>query len=519
MTTLTNPSKRVLFLTNSEYGQAQTQVSIAYELLSYPDIEVHIASFEELGPRIPALNKLFNSRHGKAAAGSIGRQGKQIHFHLIDHPSLAKVLQFKNAGAVSNLSHPPGFWGALRSYPKTVNILLAWEPEEYIAIARRCEDLIGEIRPHAVVVDSLFSAGMDACRRVYGGGGKDVEPGKRKEKPYAILNPLNFCNVLAELQPGKAVWWKFPVISSGFPFPLPLHLVALNILLRLALIFHFVFSLRVLRFARHRIRCGYAGLFPAFDPYWASEMTLSPCIPALSYPMQIPDNVVACGPITIPHADNLADEDPELAKWLRKGKGTILINLGSHAQSSEGNDAVELATAIRLVLSSHPSLQILWKFRGAATTHADRLDNILGPHLRSEQVRIVEWLNVDPAAILASGHVVAMLHHGGANSFFEAAAAGVPQVCLPVWYDTYDFARHVEFLGVGVWGNKKVAPHVGAEEVAGAVLRVVGKGDEQERIRRKARELGEACERAGGRRKAAETVAEMAMGGRGGTSN
>ena len=192
----------------------------------------------------------------------------------------------------------------------------------------------------------------------------------------------------------------------------------------------------------------------------------------------------------------------------------MLINLGSHVKSTEGDDAIELATAIRLILSSHPDLQIMWKLRGASTTYADHLDAILGPQLRSGQVKIAEWLNVDPAAILASGHVVAMVHHGGANSFFEAAAAGVPQVCLPVWCDTYDFARHVEFLGVGVWGNKEVAPHVGAEEVAGAVLRVVGLEEEHERIRRKARELGEVCERAGGRRKAAETVFEMVMGDR-----
>ena len=212
MTTPTKPSKRVLFLTNSEYGQAQTQLSVAYELLSHPDIEVHVASFEELGPRIPALNQLFHSQISRSTAG-LSQRDKQIHFHLIDHPSLAKVLLSKNATTISYMSHPPGFWGALTSYPKSVIFLLGWEPEEYVAIARRCEDLIGEIGPDAVVVDSLFSQGTDACRRVYGGGGggKDVKPGGRRNKPYAILNPLNFSNLLADLQPGKAVWWKFPV--------------------------------------------------------------------------------------------------------------------------------------------------------------------------------------------------------------------------------------------------------------------------------------------------------------------
>ena len=58
----------------------------------------------------------------------------------------------------------------------------------------------------------------------------------------------------------------------------------------------------------------------------------------------------------------------------------------------------------------------------------------------------------NPAAILASGDVVALLYHGGpSTAFFEAVAAGVcyarvgmiPMISRGVW----------RFLGLGVWGE------------------------------------------------------------------
>ena len=66
------------------------------------------------------------------------------------------------------------------------------------------------------------------------------------------------------------------------------------------------------------------------------------------------------------------------------------------------------------------------------------------------------------------------MHHGGANSFHEALAAGVPQVVCPRWLDTYEFARRAEWLGVGVMGNEKAAPDFEAVELAQAMEKVVG---------------------------------------------
>jgi 2-acylglycerol O-acyltransferase 1 len=93
--------------------------------------------------------------------------------------------------------------------------------------------------------------------------------------------------------------------------------------------------------------------------------------------------------------------------------------------------------------------------------------------------------------------------------------AGIPQILLPAWYDCYDYATRVEYLGIGIYGNKKVAPDVDKEEFANAVLRVIGahKGEET-RFSVKAKELGVVCRRSGGRKKVAEMISELVLEGK-----
>jgi UDP:flavonoid glycosyltransferase YjiC (YdhE family) len=94
---------------------------------------------------------------------------------------------------------------------------------------------------------------------------------------------------------------------------------------------------------------------------------------------------------------------------------------------------------------------------------------------------------------------------------------GIPQVLLPAWYDCYDYATRVEYLGIGIYGNKKVAPNVEKEEFANAVLRVIGekKGVETQ-FSVKAKELGVVCRKSGGRKKVAEMISELVLEGKAG---
>lgn len=168
--------------------------------------------------------------------------------------------------------------------------------------------------------------------------------------------------------------------------------------------------------------------------------------------------------------------------------------------------ALEMASGIKIFVSQNPGVQILWKMVPSQnTSEASEIiasaSEILASKLHNEKIKIVSWLQPDPLAILESGHVIAIVHHGGANSFFEACWAGVPQIVLAQWYDTYDFAARAEFLGIGVYGNKSVAPGVEKEELARAL-----KSSIEESVKEKVGRLKEICRSSGGRKGAADTI-------------
>lgn len=72
--------------------------------------------------------------------------------------------------------------------------------------------------------------------------------------------------------------------------------------------------------------------------------------------------------------------------------------------------------------------------------------------------------------------------------------------------DTFDFARRVELLGIGRWGNKVTHKGAWGRELGNALIEVL-LGGQADRIRERARELAELCnENGGGRVLAAKMI-------------
>lgn len=90
------------------------------------------------------------------------------------------------------------------------------------------------------------------------------------------------------------------------------------------------------------------------------------------------------------------------------------------------------------------------------------------------------------------------------------SSTGTPQVVLPFWYDTYEYANRAEWLGIGIYGNRRSAPTVEALELGRALTRIVGDGEEARRFRATAEALRERCIGYTGRVLAAEKVLEIA---------
>ena len=86
------------------------------------------------------------------------------------------------------------------------------------------------------------------------------------------------------------------------------------------------------------------------------------------------------------------------------------------------------------------------------------------------------------------------------------------RLSLAQWYDLYDMAVRAEYLGIGIYGNKNVAPDIEAVEFGTAVARLVRPGKESEGFRTRAKAVAEACRKAGGKRTAVDKLIEIIEG-------
>lgn len=252
--------------------------------------------------------------------------------------------------------------------------------------------------------------------------------------------------------------------------------------------------------------------FPLKNAYTKDSLHLTPSFHEMDFPFQVPSNVVSCGPV-VRQCQPLLVSDPELSQWLTKP--TILISLGSHVRPSE-TVAVQMAKAIQTVLNDRPDIQVLWKLRYDWQNSAT-FQTVLGASITAGSVRVTPWIQSDIMSVLETGQIVAYVHHGGANSYFEAckyvftdlwtyhlrcpkcanclSRVGVPQVILAQWLDTYDCATRVEWLGIGINGSRTAAPGIDAAEFSTALLQVL----RDENIRSRSFAIKELCNQGEGR--------------------
>lgn len=334
-------------------------------------------------------------------------------------------------------------------------------------------------------------------------------------------------------------------LSSGYPFPLPIHLILANvyILLRLAAVV-LLLSPRFREIVAVRKAARIPGPPPSIQTY-VSQGThyLVPDLPELSLPLApIPSNVTTCGPIVPLSTINKDANQPgkQFLEWMNGGK-TVLVNFGSHV--APGRSYCEsLARGLEVALRKHKDLRVLWKLkRDQGASLDESLTCALGDAWNEDRVKIVEWLEVAPAHLLMLEGVVVSVHHGGANAYFETARsvlficrsvycivlfwfvlrpfyllrtrAGVPQIILPVWYDTYGNATCAEYLKIGVYANKTCAPGVSDTEFGEALCMLLDETNARGReIRATAQALGERCRKVEGREVAADVIVRIARG-------
>jgi hypothetical protein len=179
--------KRVLFLTGSEFGQAQVSFAIIHELLGHDDVEVHLASFGELRNRLAELEALASSHYGSE---------KTVEFHELAGPAMLKAFVL-NQKEINALCHGPGVKNAIKAYNFVPNIISAWDPPDYMTIFRSAVQTIRRVTPTYVVVDAQFSPSIEAAR---------ISMPDR----CILVSPISLNQQIPVQQPWGAFFWKYP---------------------------------------------------------------------------------------------------------------------------------------------------------------------------------------------------------------------------------------------------------------------------------------------------------------------
>lgn len=165
-----------------------------------------------------------------------------------------------------------------------------------------------------------------------------------------------------------------------------------------------------------RAQRGLKGGLPIITVWRTDIQYLTPSIPEIDWPFPRPPNLTYCGPIVL-DAPHLHEVDPEWHTWIERAP-TVLICLGSHFRW--GNQAF-YGVLQGLIAGLPDGVQVIWKYPGLKDQERkEYLENSLKGAKLLERVRVVEWLEPEPISIVQHRNLVASVHHGGANSFFEA---------------------------------------------------------------------------------------------------
>ncbi|KAK8135475.1 hypothetical protein PG984_003415 [Apiospora sp. TS-2023a] len=473
----------VLFLTNTRHGLSNVHLATAQSLLErHPHVQVHFASFASWGAKVARVCELARRQSPSAP---------EIAFHELKGQSIEDALVARMRSRKlpeTRFQHAPG----LHAYPELNQILQdcasPWDADAYLSLYEGVQEVIDRVDPAVVVLDVLLFPAIDATRNA--------------NRRMVFVAPNSLHDRLALEQPYGKGFWKYPCMSSDIPFPVPWHRIPENIYL----ISRFIYSVYIApRWTSSATLLKGRGIHTPTQVRDGRALYIAPHIPGGTLPLDaIPKDTMGTNSIVLRSAP-AAQQDAELANWLENAP-TLLINLGSVYVYSEESASI-MAQAIQAVLAQ-TEVQVLWKL-APDSEFGDEFKAPLKGYIAGDRIRISSWLPIDAMAMMETGHIIASVHHGGANSYHEALAGGVPQVVLPMWVDLYNYATLAEFTGVGVYATRGTAPDWSVEGLSSAFLAVVN-GPNSAGMRERARSVAERMRKDPGSHQAAKAIAELA---------
>ncbi|RDW80324.1 hypothetical protein BP5796_05022 [Coleophoma crateriformis] len=474
----------ILFLTNEEHGQSNVMFAIIYELLTQHRTKLHVASWDKFLARLDSAQILAQEEY-------LSENLIPIELHRLPSESMVSKCMSRTRETQASFRHAPGYRGMsyYRSFAPTM--LAAYEPTDYMSIYFETKRLVEEIEPNIIVLDPFLSSSIDFVRM--------------SGRKHVILSPVSPSAYVVPKLPLLQIFCKYPTQASGLPFPLPWAKVPENVWTILNGLYVLLFDRNIKELDKVRREQGITWPLPIFEPLQKGVPLICPSLPTIDYPIPWPSDLEFVGPIVAPYKSPIED-DPDLWNWLQQGH-TVIICLGTHALLAQ-HAIMELAKGLRILLDQCPKVQILWKLKKDKDFDKSATLPLL-TEIDSGRVRLTEWIKSDLAAVLQTGSIICIVHHGGANSFFEATWAGIPQIIVAQWHDTYEYAAKVEYLGIGVYGNKTCAPDLYRREFGEALVLCTGSSKSSKEIQERANALGLVSQKRSGRKLAVAKLREI----------
>ncbi|KAJ5238399.1 hypothetical protein N7468_003018 [Penicillium chermesinum] len=439
-------SGTVLFVSTENHGQINVQLAAVQALLErYPSLDIHFASAQ---PVAKLLHRISSSVRKTSA--SFGK----VTFH--DLPGLLpmQVTMQRQFGpeVMKHFRHEPGAKGSKQLNKIAQASMAPWTTEEYVRIYNQMTNLIHEVDPALVVLDFAFRPAIAATHK--------------SNRVHTFLTPTSLIDMLPMVQPQASILWKYPVVGTDFPFPLPWRKVPENIYVAVRALLSFAFMADLAETKKQIAQCGIDNAFGPLNGTHTSWI-MQNMLQAGPTVDPIPDNVVCVNPIVFAMVPAIK-QDPELVSWTRRTP-TVLICLGSLFEYDLQRTEI-MGQAIKELLK-RTDVQVLWKF--GQENLMDDAKAVLQEYIDQGRVQIYKWLSANPVSLLETGHIVASVHHGGANSYNEALSAGVPQVIVPMWTDLFNHAQRVEDIGVGIYATRGTAPEWTVNGLSNAFLKAL----------------------------------------------
>lgn len=98
---------------------------------------------------------------------------------------------------------------------------MPWDPEEVVDLYAQVVSIIKEVDPDLTVIDPLYLPALTAAFNL--------------EVKWMVLAPNTIKDFAVPSQPYGAALWKYPLINSALPYPVPWSQIPMNIGLSLVL--------------------------------------------------------------------------------------------------------------------------------------------------------------------------------------------------------------------------------------------------------------------------------------------